>query len=179
MENYKIEKEYKMMLKAEEFNSLLNKLPDHEIRVQSNYYYTASNNMGMRIRFLNNKYYFTLKHFINNEVREYEWELINNDINDPSITKLLNELKVEKPVFLGELKTIRHLYRFDKGELCLDENEYLNKKDYELEYELYNPEIDDFATLEKLLELINLKFTTNKLTKYQRFKDRLKEVQHD
>lgn len=179
MENYKIEKEYKMMLKEDEFNLLLSKLPKHEIRIQSNYYYTASNNMGMRIRYLNNKYYFTLKHFINGEVREYEWELENNDINDPSIAKLLNELGVEKPRFLGELKTIRHLYHFDKGELCLDENEYLGLKDYELEYELYNPKIDDFNTLENILKLGNFDFVANKITKYQRFKDRLKEINHD
>lgn len=179
MENYKIEKEYKMMLKEAEFELLLSKLPPHEVRIQSNFYYTASNNMGMRIRYLNDKYYFTLKHFINNEVREYEWELLNNDINDPSITKLLNELHVDSPRFLGELKTIRHLFIYDKGELCLDENEYLGVKDYELEYELFNPEVDDFKTLESILELGKLNFITNKITKYQRFKDRLKEVSHD
>ena len=57
MENYKIEKEYKMMLKEAEFELLLSKLPPHEVRIQSNFYYTASNNMGMRIRYLNDKYY--------------------------------------------------------------------------------------------------------------------------
>ena len=53
------------------------------------------------------------------------------------------------------------------------------EKIIELEYELFNPEVDDFKTLESILELGKLNFITNKITKYQRFKNRLKEVAHD
>ena len=62
------------------------------------------------------------------------------------------------------------------GILCLDENEYLGKIDYELEYELKDATQDDYKTLEEFLKTYNLSYIVNTNTKYKRFKDRLKEV---
>ena len=176
MENYYIEKEYKMMLEEKQFNTIINGLNFDKINVQTNHYYSCPNNMGMRVRELNGRYFFTLKHFINNEVREYEWEINDLSLNDSRIKDLFEELKIESYQYLGELKTTRYLKYYELGELCLDKNEYLNICDYELEYELKNAKTDDFQTLVNLLANFNLEFETNKITKYKRFIDRLEEI---
>ena len=176
MGQYQIEKEYKMMLAENEFYCLKNHLSNLVLHDQTNFYYTAKNNMGMRIRLLNDHYYFTLKHFIDNQVREYEWEVPGNDIHHPSIDKLLNELQIEDVKYLGTLRTRRYVLDFPKGTLCLDQNEYLGKVDYELEYELKDYQVDDFKTLEDLLASVELTYRQNKFTKYGRFLKRHDEL---
>ena len=176
MGNYYVEKEYKMMLKDQQFNTIVNGLNFDRINVQINHYYSCPNNMGMRIRELNGHYFFTLKHFVNNEVREYEWEIEDLSLNDSKIKKLFNELNIDSYHYLGELKTTRYLKYYELGELCLDKNEYLDTCDYELEYELKDAKTDDFQTLVKILAQFNLEFKTNKITKYKRFINRLEEM---
>lgn len=176
MEEYQIEKEYKMMLNENDFNTLKSNLNGLTLNDQINFYYTAKNNMGMRIRLLNNHYYFTLKHFVDNQVREYEWEIPGNSLDDPKIQQLLKELNIDHVDYLGSLRTRRYVLKFPKATLCLDENEYLGCVDYELEYELDNYLVDDFANLEKLLKQINLVYVPNKITKYTRFKNQLQKI---
>lgn len=176
MKNYQIEKEYKMMLEESEFRKIISSLNPDNVTKQNNFYYTASHNMGMRIREIDKHYYYTLKHFINGEVREYEWEIPDNNINDPSIINLLNELHIDHPIYMGSLLTTRYIKEYPLGTLCLDENIYLDKTDYELEYELKDAREDDFKTLETFLNTYNLTYIVNTETKYKRFKDRLKEV---
>ena len=176
MKNYQIEKEYKMMLEESKFKMIISGLNPDTVTRQNNFYYTASHNMGMRIREIDQHYYYTLKHYINGEVREYEWEIPDNNIDDPSITNLLNELHIDHPVYMGSLFTTRYIKADPLGTLCLDENEYLGKIDYELEYELKDATQDDYKTLEEFLKTYNLSYIVNTNTKYKRFKDRLKEV---
>ena len=176
MKNYQIEKEYKMMLEESKFKMIISGLNPDTVTRQNNFYYTASHNMGMRIREIDQHYYYTLKHYINGEVREYEWEIPDNNIGDPSITNLLNELHIDHPVYMGSLFTTRYIKEYPLGILCLDENEYLGKIDYELEYELKDATQDDYKTLEEFLKTYDLSYIVNTNTKYKRFKDRLKEV---
>lgn len=175
MSNYQIEKEYKMMLEEDDFSNIINHINFDEIVSQDNHYYTASKNMGMRIRYVHDKYYFTLKHKINDEVREYEWEIDDNNINDPSILKLLNELNIDEPKYLGTLSTIRYQKDYPLGILCLDKNIYLDHLDYELEYELKDANNDDFITLENILKEFKLEFIPNHISKYGRFINALKK----
>lgn len=177
MGQYQIEKEYKMMLDEKAFNSLKSQLKGLILNDQTNFYYSAKNHMGMRIRLLNDHYYFTLKHHINNEVREYEWEVPENNIHHPSITSLLKELEIDHVEYLGTLRTRRFAMDFPLGTLCLDENEFLGQVDYELEYELKDYQVDDFKTLEELLAKASLTFIPNKLTKYGRFLTRLAKLE--
>ena len=177
MGQYQIEKEYKMMLDEKAFNCLKSQLKGLTLNDQTNFYYSAKNHMGMRIRLLNDHYYFTLKHHINNEVREYEWEVPENNIHHPSITSLLNELEIGHVDYLGTLRTRRFTLDFPLGTLCLDENEFLGQVDYELEYELKDYQVDDFKTLEDLLGNAGLTFVPNKLTKYGRFLTRLAKLE--
>ena len=68
MKNYQIEKEYKMMLEESKFKMIISGLNPDTVTRQNNFYYTASHNMGMRIREIDQHYYYTLKHYINGEV---------------------------------------------------------------------------------------------------------------
>ena len=176
MGNYCIEKEYKMMLSKSQFKTLQTKLDYDKVNIQTNHYYSCPNHMGMRIRELDGHYYFTLKHFINNEVREYEWEIEGLSLNDARVQALFKELNINEYKYLGALKTVRYLKYYPKAELCLDENHYLDTIDYELEYELKDANIDDFKQLENILKDLDISFKTNKLTKYKRFLDKLEEI---
>ena len=176
MEKYNVEKEYKMMLSDKQFNLIVNDLKFDKVNIQINHYYTCPNHMGMRVRELDGQYIFTLKRFINNEVREYEWVVEDLSLNDKRIQNLFKELKIDSYRYLGELKTTRYLKYYALGELCLDLNEYLGLTDYELEYELKDAKHDDFDNLVEILNHYDIEFKTNKITKYKRFNLRLEEL---
>ena len=169
MSRYHVEKEYKILINKEEFTRLVNNIEFDSIIKQTNHYYSAKDNMGMRIREIDNKFTFTLKHFINNEVREYEFAIKDNDINDPKIKAVLNELAIEDPKYLGDLKTVRYLKKYPKGELCIDESAYLGIKDHEIEYELYDAKKDDIKTFKTFLQNHGIAFHISDVSKYTRF----------
>lgn len=176
MTTYHIEKEYKMMIDEALYYVMTQSIPCDRLVTQTNYYYQAKANMGMRIRMIDDNYFFTLKHFIKGQVREYEFPIKENDISDPSIRALLKELNIEDPFYLGEMTTIRSSCSFAKGELCLDRSLYLGIEDYEIEYELNDPTDDDFTAFASLLAEFGLNYCQSPYSKYTRFKNRLEEI---
>lgn len=176
MANYHIEKEYKTMITHDAYLQMLKSLFFDKTVIQTNHYYQAGKDMGMRIRKIDDKHIFTLKHFVDGQVREYEFPLPGNSIHEPLVEKLLKELNVCDPVYLGEMTTVRSILYFSKGELCLDRSLYLGMEDYEIEYELKDPLVDDFATLASILKDFDLVYYPSQYTKYTRFKKRLEET---
>ena len=70
--------------------------------------------------------------------------------------------------YLGTLTTLRRLIVETDGELCIDENHYLGKVDYELEYEVTQNEERAFARFNDLVTTYQLSNEKAK-TKYHRF----------
>lgn len=178
-----IEKEYKVLVSEEQFRKMLKLYPDHIINDQTNYYYDTSpslknRNIAVRIRKLNNKYIFTLKHFNRNyELEEYEVEIKNPDINDSKVREILEKFEIDNLKQIGKLHTVRHLYKDKYGELCIDANEYNNKSDYEIEYELYEPGEDHLERFKRMLAEADIEYKENKISKIARMMNTLKEVE--
>ena len=84
---------------------------------------------------------------------------------------------IEKPVYIGSMTTYRSTLEFEKGELCVYKSEYLNKTDYELEYELKDAKIDDFSTFEGILNNFGINYCPSKRSKFKRFIEALEEKQ--
>lgn len=175
----KIEKEYKMMLSKEEFKNLLASFPKAIINDQINYYYDSkpsvyARGFGIRIRELNNKFYFTLKESVPEGKLEFEFEIPNNDINDAKVRELLDKLELfDSLEMIGTLRTIRHIHKDEFGELCIDENHYNGIVDYEVEYELFDHTLDKLEHFKNILKMCNIEFIQNNTSKIRRFRNSL------
>ena len=175
--DYHIEKEYKLLLKAKDYQRLKEDLDFDEKRIQLNYYYDAHHpQIGLRIRKEEREHTFTLKDARQGFVKEYEFSIATNDLHDPRIKKLLAELKINDPSYLGSLLNTRYIKRLPKGELALDESVYLGQTDHELEYELDDPLSDDRKTLNDLLDKYGLSYIKQASSKYGRFIKRRKSM---
>lgn len=172
----KIEKEYKMMITKQQFEDLKSFYPYNVTNNQINYYYDSkpsayARGFAIRIRELNGEFIFTLKESVPEGKLEYEFVIEKNDINDQKIKNVLDSLHLKDQLFMiGTLKTIRHIYRDEFGELCLDENHYLQKVDYEVEYELFDHTMDKLDHFINLLKKCNIDYVPNKLSKLKRFR---------
>ena len=170
-----IELEYKVMIDEGIYCKMLDFY--HLVPVkQVNYYYSTNKPFhAMRIREREGHFIFTLKVKENNYHREYEFEIANNDICDPKVEELLNMFHIRKAEYIGSMTTYRAVLDFEKGELCIDKSEYLDKTDYEIEYELKDAKIDDFSTFESVLANFGIKYSPSQKSKFKRFIDALEE----
>lgn len=165
------EKEYKMMINKDIYDYYLLNL-DLKTFTQINYYYSCDNPLfAMRTRLINNKILFTLKEKKDEYKNEYEFEIEENNLNDSRIQKLLKEFNINNPIYEGTMKTTRSILDLKYGEFCLDKNEYLNKVDYEIEYELYDVENDIHDEFIEILNKANLVYERSFKSKYGRFKE--------
>lgn len=148
-----IEIEYKAMLTKEQFNNVLAHFPFPKQPIQqTNHYFETTNfalkaaNAALRIREINNQYVITLKQKMTNHVLEthdtidttifHDW--INGRITFATETgKSLAAIGIQ-PLdlqYVGALTTRRYTFTKDAVTYCLDESEYANITDYELEIE--------------------------------------------
>ncbi|NLC97072.1 MAG: CYTH domain-containing protein [Erysipelotrichaceae bacterium] len=175
----KIEKEYKMLINESQFNKLKEEFKSNIVLDQVNHYYDTTpslynKKMAVRIREVNNEYIFTLKRSTFEGQLEYEFLIDNLDINDKKIKELLSTFSiVETLKYLGSSRTIRHLYKDEYGELCLDKNTYNNLIDYEVEYELFDPNNDKLEHFKNILKKCDIEYKENKNSKLKRFIDSL------
>ena len=166
-----IEKEYKMLLNEEQFNTLLKNYVFSK-RIQTNYYYQSNDNkeLAIRIREYDNQYLFTLK--IKKDVLyELEFPIEHNNINDPKICEVFKTYQINSVEYLGNLITTRYIYNDIYGQICLDFNKYNGISDFEIEYELFDYTKDYLEHFTKLLKYNDIKYIENKISKIQRFKN--------
>lgn len=176
--NKKIEKEYKILVTKEQFDSLMCLYDDYEVIDQLNVYYdTCDGRMkelrgGMRIRSIGNRYIFTIK-FKHPEghlelEKEVSSDCIEDIMSDCEIQSWFHEYGLNFPlVEIGRLRTIRHLHRSEVAELCFDVNEYNGMIDYEIEYE-YIKEHDGLTIFQQLLSHVNVVYKKNCISKIGR-----------
>ncbi len=147
------EKEIKILLTEEKYD-LINSIFKWDKKiVQTNHYYIdkSSENMKItvRVREIDGEYKLQIKVPVSREKSlhvntEYELSLSSLPEVIPSETIYrLTEIKMGDCTYAGSLKTIRKVYNCDEfTEICLDDNTYFGKRDYELEVEYIN-EIDE------------------------------------
>ncbi|MDR7072031.1 CYTH domain-containing protein [Fictibacillus barbaricus] len=149
-----IEIEFKNILTYEEYSRLLHAFSVQKtaLKEQTNYYFDTADfqlkthKSALRIRLKHNTYTLTLKqqkeeHILETHQQLSE-EMFSNVINGHTlpageVTTILENLHIplDKIHHLGELTTHRAEIPYENGLLVFDENHYLGKIDYELEYE--------------------------------------------
>lgn len=176
--------------------SKFNKNKINEI-VQTNYYFDTnellfhSKNTTLRLRKLGEKYQFTIKEkkFVNQDLHfrksiEKTFDITFSMVKQildyhenifmtiPELKESINDFYLSKSemlkvILLGSLQTYRHCYKYCQCKLYLDENTYLNNKDWELEFETNSQDLMKY--LSKDLSLLNISLNKDMQGKYSRF----------
>lgn len=184
-----IEIEYKILLSKETFHKIINdyqnQITNHYI--QTNYYLIhpllQQKRYMLRIREKNNTYEMTLKRpfqghrletnvMITKEEKDaiINHQMIDNEIIDILIQEHINPLELQQQF---SLTTHRYDIHLNEGILSLDQNTYLNKRDYELEFEVYN-EKEGYVKFLEIIKPYNLHYLHNCTSKIQRALQSLK-----
>ena len=183
-----IEIEFKNLLTKNEFELLMQKynVTIKDFISQENYYFDTADfslkdkQSALRIRKKQDKYILTLKQPHEQGLLETHQELTENQaftllnsevaqIFDGSVKEAVSALGINPDAlqYLGALKTDRIEIIDNENILVLDHSFYLNHEDYELEYEVKDPETGKNKFLE-ILEQNNIPLRTTK-NKIQRF----------
>lgn len=147
-----LEIEFKTLLTKEEYVKLCTKFQDCKRNLQINYYFDTSRftlkatDIGLRIRMMDkDKYIITLKKKKGYALQEFNETIDNATFEEilktgiipvPEIQNELNDIiKGQLLVNYMSLSTYRISLPYKKGYLAIDKCKYVNKVDYELEYE--------------------------------------------
>lgn len=177
--------EYKQLLSEEEYTALKKAFfNSQQPFTQTNFYIDtpdfelAEQLMALRIRQIGKEYEMTLKvpaevglTEYNNEthiVPEHGQHIHSNQLPEDIFSVLKDsDIDTEKLHVLGALTTHRMETEIEEGLLVLDHSEYLGIEDYELEFEVENPETG-LAKFQSILKEFNIKSYVPK-NKVQRF----------
>ncbi|MDQ6596563.1 CYTH domain-containing protein [Bacillus salipaludis] len=189
-----IEIEFKNMLTKEEYELLLIKFTTVESKLitQENHYFDTKDfalkneQSALRIRQKGQQFEMTLKQPANigllettQNLTEAEATLSIQEGKLPSgaIKEIISKMDIvfSKLSYFGSLKTNRAEMNYKGGILVLDHSLYLNKEDYELEYEVENEQLGQ-KIFEELLNQYNIphRKTENKIQRFYNQKNLLK-----
>ena len=166
-----IEKELKLLINKQVYDNIMNSYDFHKSIIQTNTYFDTANqdvkkqHGAVRIRTIENKKIFTLK-IKKDEYTHYEFEKeISaeniNEIEDPEILNWFNQYRIPKNLHpTANFTTLRNVYEFENGELCLDKTTFKNHIDYEIEYE-YTSDHDGIQFFNSILDQYGLKLQKN------------------
>ncbi|MBS4188894.1 CYTH domain-containing protein [Bacillus sp. FJAT-49705] len=181
-----LEIEFKNIITKQEFEKLKNyfQLKNDHFFTQENHYFDTKEfalkqrGCALRIRQKDNKYELTLKQPYQDGLLETnEWidplsvekmfqtgEVINMPIR--SLIKKMN-IDLSQIQYFGSLTTNRAERVYEHGLIVLDHSYYLNKEDFEIEYEVSNRKKgqNTFFTLLKQLN-IPIRETENKIKRF-------------
>ncbi|WNS77560.1 CYTH domain-containing protein [Bacillus sp. DTU_2020_1000418_1_SI_GHA_SEK_038] len=181
-----IEIELKNILTKNEFNKLKNYLHfnDENFFTQENHYFDTKDfalkkaGCALRIRTKNNRFELTLKQpyrdgllETNENITEEMAENMfhSGKIMVESIRLLIEEMNIDPNLikYFGSLTTNRAETDYKDGLIVLDHSFYLNKEDFEIEYEVSNREkgMEVFSALLLHLE-IPIRKTDNKIMRF-------------
>ncbi|MGM9927287.1 MAG: CYTH domain-containing protein [Bacillus sp. (in: firmicutes)] len=182
-----IEIEFKNLLTKDEFEQLKKhfSIKNEDFKHQVNYYFDTKeyslkkHGAALRIREKNKQFVLTLKQPAAEGLLESHESLTeaaaqsmiaNDEITPGSMTDLLQKdfsISPSELTCFGSLATSRAEIKYMGGLLVLDHSTYLNKEDFEIEYE-----VTDFQegkmTFENLLKQLNisLRQTDNKIKRF-------------
>lgn len=172
------EKEYKVLINQDDYKELLGSFGFNKNYRQVNYYfdtkdnYCKLNNITIRIREKENKYYLQVKVPIKYDnalhiKKEYEktYSFLKTQITSDEL-KTLTCLEIPTVNCIGMLATQRKEYIINDSILCLDKNEYNGVIDYELEIE-FQRQVD--KSVIPILNEMGLNFDKTVDGKFSRF----------
>lgn len=152
-----LEIEFKNMLTQEEYQMLIHyyHIPENGIFSQENHYFDTSDFLlkdkgsALRIRQKSGEYELTLKQPFQDglletnqrlSIEEATLAITTGILPYGSIKEIISKLDIpfSKMEYFGSLVTKRAEFSYKEGLLVLDHSFYLNKEDYELEYEVEN-----------------------------------------
>lgn len=148
-----LEIEFKNMLTKEEYASLLTTYQlENNIKTQTNDYFDTvdflirEKGAALRVRNKKDSLVLTLKQPANEGLLETHQSISletfkaikkNGSLPEGEVRSQLQELGIQDQLLhLGRLTTHRAEFATDKGLLVLDHSEYLNREDFELEFEV-------------------------------------------
>lgn len=186
MSNKNIEIEFKNMITTDEFTALMNflNLRSEDFSEQENHYFDTPDFLlkekgsALRIRKKYGSFELTLKQphpegllETNEDLSESEAaEMIKNGkIPREQIKKSLEELgiKTDNLRYFGSLTTKRAEKEYNKGLAVLDHSRYLNKEDFEIEFEVDDRKEGKMVFLNLLQQLnIPVRKTENKIKRF-------------
>ncbi|MDG5473002.1 CYTH domain-containing protein [Jeotgalibacillus sp. ET6] len=187
-----LEIEFKNLLTKEEFHLLCGhfQVSSQESIRQKNHYFDTPDfqlkkiHSALRIREKSEGYQLTLKKPVEKGILEnHQWidsqeasqMLEQGGLVQGEIAGLLEELKipVQQIIYFGTLATERIEFPYKNGLLVLDHSTYLNKEDFELEYEAASYD-EGQAIFKELLSTckISAKKTDNKIERFYKEKIR-------
>ncbi|MCD8029166.1 MAG: CYTH domain-containing protein [Erysipelotrichaceae bacterium] len=189
--NEQIEIEYKILLTKDTYQQILNEYQNQitDAYLQVNDYFThpllSKKHFMLRIRSKKDKYELTLKRpylghrletYIDISKKERE-SFINHEPMNNEIISILeeNNISYNELQQLYSLNTYRIDILLNEGMLSLDKNNYLDKEDYELEFEVNNPDIG-YSKFLDIIKPYNLKYTRNCTNKVVRAMTRYNEL---
>lgn len=186
MSNKNIEIEFKNMVNREEFSSLIDffNIRSEDFSEQENHYFDTpdfllkAKGSALRIREKNGSFELTLKQPHPEGLLETNENLTESEaagmirtgkIPAELIIRSIKELGIEtdKLQYFGTLATKRAEKEYMKGLAVLDHSRYLNKEDFELEYEVDNRNEGELTFLNLLKQLnIPVRKTENKIKRF-------------
>lgn len=181
-----IEIEFKNLLTKEEFLTLLHffQLTKSDFIEQENHYFDTKqfalkeHHFNLRIRYKNGKYTLTLKEPAPIGILETHEELTEIEAksliekgklpNGQIIERLKHiDINIDDIVYFGSLSTKRAEKKLEDGLIVLDHSRYLNKEDYEIEFEVKD-EVIGKEKFSQLLTHLNIptRETKNKVRRF-------------
>lgn len=188
-----IEIEFKNLLTQEEYQKLLQKfdISSTQIKEQVNYYFDTAAfflknaQSALRMREKNGIYELTLKSPAPIGLLETNQSISNIEVQEllahgklpdgPVKSKLVSmDVALDSLEYFGSLTTNRVEFEYKQGLLVFDHCIYLNKQDYEIEYEVTNSEIGKQIFIQLLTQMnIPIRKTENKILRFYRQKYQL------
>ncbi|MDQ0861192.1 CYTH domain-containing protein [Bacillus sp. V2I10] len=186
-----IEIEYKNLLTENEFSRLADffQISDDDFRHQENHYFDTpefhlkEHGAALRIRFKNGRYILTLKEPAPVGLLETHQEITGKKAAEllssasalpkgQVLERILSlGIHSESISFFGTLSTNRAEKTYKNGLIVLDHSRYINKEDYEVEYEVLDADEGLLAFHELLASLqIPLRTTPNKIKRFYNHK---------
>ncbi|WP_102271805.1 CYTH domain-containing protein [Cytobacillus massiliigabonensis] len=185
-----IEIEFKNLLTRQEFEKLVShfRLNETDFFTQENHYFDTPDfalkerASALRIRKKEGNYELTLKQpyqdalLETNEILEpitAELMVKTGKIENETIKRLIEEMNIDSDriQYFGSLTTKRAEVEYEGGLVVIDNSFYLNKEDFELEYEVSN-RIDGQKKFSALLEQLKIPMrkTENKIKRFYNVK---------
>ncbi|WP_230126743.1 CYTH domain-containing protein [Bacillus sp. CECT 9360] len=178
-----IEIEFKNLLYRDEFDKLMEhfNVSETDFTTQLNHYFDTplfelkDQKSALRIREKNERYELTLKQPAKDGLLETNLELTKKQadsmlkgtsLSESGIVRLIETMDISpKSIqYFGTLQTSRAELPYKEGLLVLDHSTYLNKEDYEVEYEVSNKR-EGQEIFKNLLKNLNIpaRTTENKI----------------
>ncbi|KAB2337714.1 CYTH domain-containing protein [Cytobacillus depressus] len=192
-----IEIELKNILTKQEFNQVKNyfQFHDSDFFKQENHYFDTNDfalkkaGSALRIRQKNNAYELTLKQPYKDGLLETNETIDENTAENmfktgviavDSIRTLVEEMNIDPQLmqYFGSLTTFRAETTYKDGLIVLDHSHYLNKEDFELEYEVSNRQKGQEIFTSLLSKLnIPIRNTENKIKRF--YNEKYKQKAHE